>query len=318
MAVYSYISAGLTPSDIFAENNSFYITAGLPPNDVSYEIAISDLKLAQIFYVYDQFIPSKASLYIKPTSGLSIPYFDVSSAVAIDALNFKQLSQADNKNLPYTSYDDFSAKGSVYTVELDSSGSYAVLTYPIKADSSGQVNLYLRIRTSTGRFRAYIYLNSSHVATIDQLGAPVGAWGWAVTNFDLPDGDIHDLKIQMRENGNALDRLVLSQNAIVPGNVNDYQSSFITAHLQVYTTNAQDRPLSPLYIYDYKTTLGELVNEDWYNFDMRFLDDSLAVSWNDKFALVLFSSGGNENNYLVWELTNNDDPYICGPSAIKT
>jgi len=317
MSMYMHMPAGLCPPDIFSVNNSIYVTAGILPGDVSYEIAASSLKLAQIFYVYNQFVPSKASVYIKTVFGYSVPYFDVSSAVAIDALNFSALVQGGNKNIVSTSYNDFSGKGCMYVLEIDSAGSYAISSYPIKATQSGNVNIYLRGRTSTGRFVADLYLDSALVATIDQLGAPVAAWGWFGSTFNLPDNMIHTLKIRMRENGNAIDRFCIGQDPIVPGNVNDYQSSYITLHFQIYSVNAQDKPVLPLYIYGYKTTLDEMRNHDWYNFAMSFLDDSLSTLWDDKYAIVLFSSGSSNNNYLIWELTDNNDPYICGPSAIR-
>ncbi len=316
MEEYIYISSGLCPPDIFSDNNSIYVTAGLLPGEVSYEIATSSVKLAQIFYVYNQFVPSKASVYIKPISGYSVPYFDVSNAVTIDALNFSQLDQGTNKNVVYTDYEDFSGKGSMYVLGLDYSGSYASLYYPIKADEAGTVYIYLRGRTSSGRFVADVYVDSVLVVSFDQIG-PVGAWGWFGQSFTLTDSSVHTLEIRMKEVENALDRFCISKVAITPDNVNNYQNAYITLHFQIYTVNTGDEPIAPLYIYDYKTTLEELRNSDWYNFSLNFLEDSLAVPWDSKYAIVMFSSGGSERNYLIWELTDNDNPYICGPSAIK-
>jgi hypothetical protein len=314
---YIYVSAGLSPPDIFTDNNSIYVTAGLLPNDVSYEIATSQLKLGQIFYIYDQFTPAKVSVYLKVIGQYNVPYFDISSTVVVDALNFSDLDQSANKLIPYEGYNNYSGKGSMYVLELADNGQHATLYYPIRGNDGQQANIYLRGRTSTGRFRADIYLDGTVVAQIDQFGAPIAAWGWFGQTFNIPDSSVHTLGIRMLEPGNALDRFCISQVAVTPDNVNTYQSSFITLHFSIYSLDANDKPDEFLYIYDYKTSLDELKNDDWYSFDFDFLDTSYSVPLNDKYAIVLFSSGGNSTNFLVWELTENTDPYICGPSAVR-
>ena len=312
---YVYISAGLCPPDIFSDNNSIYVTAGLLPNDVSYEVATSHFKLGQIFYVYGQFVPSKVSVYIRMSGNYNVPYFDITSPVAIDALNFSNLTQSQNKNIPYEKYDDYSAKGSLYTLKLYNNDNCAIVYYPIKG-TTGTVNMYIRSRTSTGRFIANIYLDEDVISTINQI-APVATWGWIGQTFNITDDNIHTIGIQMLEDGNAVDRICISQSVVVPDNVNDYQNSFLTLHYMIYSTDDNDQPKDFINIYDYKTSLDELRNDDWYNFGVNFLDNSLSIPFTDKYAIVLFSSGGSQDNFLVWELTDNNDPYICGPSAIK-
>ena len=99
--------------------------------------------------------------------------------------------------------------------------------------------------------------------------------------------------------------------------VNNYADAYITIHTNLYTVDVNDRPDSEMYIYDFKTTIDEVLTDDWYNFSLSFLDESRVVSFENKHALVLYSVGSNQNKYIVWEISDADE-YIDGPSAIKS
>ena len=317
MSTTWYMTAGLCSPDVFGENNSIYLTSGLSPMDADDSMALSSLKLAQIFYVYGQFIPTKASIYLKTVGDGYSDYFDVSATVSIDALNFSHIVQSGHKFMPYTLYDDYTGKASLYLKNITSGSGYPKVYYPVKTSSPGTYTLWVRSRSSTGNFVADVYVDDVLAGTINQAAVPALAWSWFSTNFTLQDQNKHIISLRLRETETAIDKLCIASSVIVPASINEYQSSFITVHLQVYTVNADDVPQTQLDIYDSKSTATEIQADDWYNFDLNFLDSSESITFDNKYALVVFSVGGNSTRYVVWEFVETLDPYICGPSAIK-
>ena len=97
-------------------------------------------------------------------------------------------------------------------------------------------------------------------------------------------------------------------------------SPFVTIHMRVYEASISDLPEDALFIYDSKTTIDEIIQDDWYNFDIKILDTrcgyTQASSFSEKYFLSLSSSGGNENNFVLWELVDNDE-YMVLPSFFK-
>ncbi len=89
--------------------------------------------------------------------------------------------------------------------------------------------------------------------------------------------------------------------------------------MQVYDSNG-DNPTTPLYIYDYKNSITEITNSDWYNFNIKTLDVYHGYTKKEHFTgdyfLVMSCSGTEFENFVVWELVDNDE-YTAFPSAIK-
>jgi len=276
------------------------------------------VKLAQIFGVYDQFVPTKASLYLRPKLNDPSSVFLFSDDVSIDSLNFSSLSQGVNKLVPSETVVDFTGTGYLSVDVFDETGSYATVDYPIRASSTGQYRLWLRTRTSTGIFRSEVFLGGTSVGNINNLAA-TASWEWNSTIINIENTDTNILKIQPTVDGSFIDKIYITSDTItapVGAGPDISASPYITIHVRLYTVDNNDIPVDPLYVYDYITTIFDLKTDDWYNFNLNFLDSSRAVSFSDKYALVVYSSGSDESRYIVWEISDADE-YIDGPSAIN-
>ena len=313
------MTSGVPCGDVLLEPSStpvVYITSGLIGPDALPLPELTSVKLAQVFGVYDQFVPTKASVYLKQKVSESIPYILIDGDVAVDALNFSNLLQGTNKLLPSTTFADYSGHGHLCVDEFDSSGSYGVVEYPIKSGSPGNYNIMFRCRKAGNPFIMRVYFDGVLINTINENLAVTGAWNWLFITVNIPDTQIHTLGLSLRQGNAALDKIVIANEWLTLATVNNYTDSYITIHTNLYTVDANDRPESEMYIYDFKTTIGEVQTDDWYSFDLSFLDDSRAVNFEDKHALVLYSVGSNQNKYVIWEISDSDE-YIDGPSAIK-
>jgi hypothetical protein len=89
--------------------------------------------------------------------------------------------------------------------------------------------------------------------------------------------------------------------------------------MKVYDS-LKGEPNSPIFVYDYKNSITEVIQDDWYNFDIKVLDDThgyvTANDFHESFYLVMSVSGSNTSNFIVWELVDNDE-YNAPSSAIK-
>jgi len=286
------------------------------------------VKLSQAFNVFDAFTPTKASVYLKPFSGgSSIDYFDVSTydssadiwGATIDSLNFSTLVQDENALMALEDVLDYTGAGYLESI---GSGDDSQVNYPIRSDTShtGVYVVYIRARSITGRFNVKLFLDDTFEVEIDDAAVPDTSWRWYNTTITISDTDTKLLGIRFFQQGSSIDKIYISPNTLetVPvGQGHSYTDApYITLHAEVYTVDNNDRPVSPLMIYDYKTTLTDVLTEGWYNFDLNFLEPGFAVSFPNSYAIVLFAAGSNNDRYILWELQNFDE-YICGSSAIK-
>ena len=276
------------------------------------------VKLAQIFSVNDRFVPTKASVYLRPKLNNESSYFSFSDNISIDSLNFSSLSQGTNKLIADDTTLGFCGGGYLSADVLDGTGSYASVSYPIQVSSSGQYRLWLRTRTSTGSFRSNIFLDDVDIGNIDNLSS-IASWEWNSLVIDINDTNLHTLEIQPTIDGSIIDKVYITSDVSesVSGDGPDFSvAPYITVHARLYTVDSNNRPITPLFIYDYITTISDLKTDDWYNFDLNFLDSSRSISFSDSYALVLYSSGSSDDKYVVWEITDADED-ADGPSAIK-
>ncbi|MBD3228670.1 MAG: hypothetical protein GF329_10845, partial [Candidatus Lokiarchaeota archaeon] len=295
-------------------------------------MATSGLKIAQVFNVYDVYTPSKASIYLKVKNAESeIDYFNVSAydssvplwGAVIDALNFISLTQNSQKLMAFDDVPDYTGEGFLKAISFSNSpSSNAMVYYPIKSDEDhkGSYTVWIRARTITGQIRLRLYLDDSHVSTIEDNAVPDDSWRWYNANFNLNHTSKKNFGIEIDTLNVAIDKIYIAPSALDTPPVSvghDFTDSpYITVHGELYTVDSLGRPEVPLYIYDYKTTAGELRFNGWYNFDLSFIDSNWATSFTDRYAFVLFSSGSLSNKYILWEF-GDVDPYVCGPSAIK-
>jgi hypothetical protein len=66
-------------------------------------------------------------------------------------------------------------------------------------------------------------------------------------------------------------------------------------------------PKEQYFIYDYKTTRSEVIQDSWYNFNINFLDALGEKEYSDLCALVLSSTGGHERNFVFWDLVDSNE-----------
>ena len=269
------------------------------------------VSLAQIFDVLGQYVPTKASLYLKRVGANSNSAFDLSSGeVIVDASNFQNITAGSN-NLILDTISGYTGNGSMTSVGSGSTNG-AFLNYPVSTDSPGRYTAALRIY-SLGHISVDVLINGLVVGSITS-NVSVG-WHFVSAHFVLPDTNIYQLGFRVKENGGSLDKICITVNDttfVDPGP--DYDPSpFVTIHLQVFNVNGQT-PTTPLDIYAYKTTLDEVVVDDWYNFAINLFQGS--NSFTGSYALVLSATGSQESNFIIWEMMDNDE-YLILPSAIK-
>ncbi len=312
-----------------------FVVVGAPENDDGaigggsiyfYENPPVRLRLAQEFEVNQTFLPSKASVYFKRKGqnlGSAWLCYD-SVPTIIDASNFSTISR-DEKNIVIFDDQLGSFTGNGYMVLMDNTfSSYQIVNFPIQAFSPGTFNVWLRcLSQNSSVFNADLLIDGVVSKTISEevLDPSVLEWTWINTKIILPDVNEHILGIRMKEKGAVLDKIYIDSSSTVPYSegAENTTSPYLTVHMKVYSSEGEE-PCNPLYIYDYKNSLTELKQDDWYNFDIKSLDNLHgyinAFDFYGNYFLVVSCSGSNPDNYIVWEMMDNDE-YSYSPSAFK-
>lgn len=192
--------------------------------------------------------------------------------------------------------------------------------YPIKSTLSSFPETYkvwLRVRSVYGLFSAGIYLDS--VLKDSAYSTSISSeWSWISSTLILEDSNIKELGIKIHSFGSELDKVFITpeSSGVIPSGLGPLfnPSPYITVHAKIYKTDNL-LPSVPLYIYDYKNSLENIIANGWYNFDTNFLDNAWSESFYGKYAFVLFSAGTNHNQYLIWDQENSDE-YTGNPSAV--
>ena len=277
------------------------------------------VQLAQIFETTET--PTKASVYLKRGGSNSGSAFDIDLPKTIDSTNFKTIEQGTHKLI--LSEDSQQTGDGVLSIEpfgpetSSTSGVlYPIVHYPVKTTNPGRFFVHMRVKSPSGNLQVSLLIDD--VIIKEEAFSFSAGWTWIMMEFALADIDIHHLGIRLEENSSAIDKLYISDdNDPMSGNGPDFTDSpFITVHMQVYETDGVDTPTNPLKIYDFKNTIDEIAVDDWYNFNISVIDSSISVNFMGRFALVMSSSGGSDDNYVIWELVDNDE-YVLLPSAIR-
>ena len=315
-----------------------FIAVGSPDNESAttggsvyiYEDPSVNLRLAQEFEVVRQFIPSKASVYLKRV-GENIsnfwPIYNTTKTV-IDATNFSTITKEENRVIFNDTIADFTGNG--YMVLDEDNPSFSdldndVVNYPVRAIDPGTYNLWIRcINTVNDNLEIEVLIDGNVSKTINTLiDNPSDGleWSWVSATLVLPDNRDHTLGIRIKEIGVAIDKLYIDFSSDTPHTEGpDYiQAPYLTAHMKVYDS-LKGEPGVPLYIYDHKNSITEIIQDDWYNFDIKVLDDThgytVSNDFSENYYLVMSVSGSNTSNFITWELVDNDE-YNAPSSAIK-
>jgi hypothetical protein len=290
-----------------------------------YEDSSARLRLAQEFSVNGEYLPSKASIYLKRAGQNSSNYWAIYTAVktVIDATNFSTLTYGDNIITFSDTLPDFTGNG--YMISMDDTYStFSSVNYPIRAIAASTFNLWIRcISTISDIFQTDILLDGKVIKTINEtISDPsVAEWSWVNTTIVLPDNREHILGISIKNNGAAIDKICIDSSDAVPYSEGpDYgESPYLTVHMQIYDSIGES-PNSALHMYDYKNSITEIVQSDWYNFDINVLDANHGytskIDFVGNYFLVLSCSGTAPTNFVVWEMMDNDE-YMTSLSAFR-
>ncbi len=307
-----------------------FIIIGSPSNGANgaiyfYEDPPIRLRLAQEFDVDREYLPSKASVYLKRVGKNITNYWPIynTSKTAIDTTNFSTIDYGRNITTFADSLSDFTGNG--YMILMgDTYSDYTTINYPVRAISPATFNLWIRcISTNSVIFQAEILLDGKIIKTItEEVSNPsIEEWRWVNTTLVLPDTREHILGIRIKESGAAIDKICIDASSIIPySEGQEYgESPYLTVHMQVYDSD-RGSPGSALYIYDYKNSITQVVQSDWYNFNINVLDDSRGYTRKNNFSgnyfLVMSCSGTIHDNFVIWEMVDNDE-YMTSPSAFK-
>tara|TARA_Y100000310_G_scaffold57488_2_gene52685 strand:+ start:12214 stop:14238 length:2025 start_codon:yes stop_codon:yes gene_type:complete len=315
--------------DIASEAGAVYFFQDVEPT----------MRLAQEFNVRGEFVPSKTSIYLKRSGNNVFDHFPIENDNnnPIDATNFQSIKQKSNKIIFNDTVPGFTDNGymqflggSVVPLHGNLDSDYPIITYPIKVIDEGVYTLWLRARvedenpSASGTqmpFVADIMLDNVVVTSIVK-NIFDNEWVWVSAKFTFADTIKHNLGIRIKGENNLLDKILITADNREPFLEGPpiLVHPFITTHLKVYEALGGDYPVNPLYMYDYKNSIDEVINDDWYNFNINIIDPVLGYAnesdFPDNYFLVFSTSGNTNDNYVTWELVDNDE-YTDLFSAIK-
>jgi hypothetical protein len=336
------LGSDTAPDDNFGTSVSVsgrFIAVGSPNEDTAasnagavyiYEDPSVRLRLAQEFEVNGEFIPTKASTYLKRVGENTSDFWAIynTQKTVIDATNFSTIDKKGN----IVTFDDtiLGFTGNGYMVMNEDNPSFSdikksVINYPIRAITPDTYDLWLRvINTISNTLEIEVLIDGNVSKTISTLiDNPSDGleWSWINTTLVLPDNRDHTLGIRIKENNVAIDKIYIEVDSSTPYTEGPDLSAapYLTAHMRVYDS-LNGEPNSPIFVYDYKNSITEVIQDDWYNFDIKVLDDThgyvTANDFSENYYLVMSVSGSNTSNFIVWELVDNDE-YNAPSSAIK-
>ncbi len=283
------------------------------------------LRLAQEFEVNGEYLPSKASTYLKRVGENTSNYWPIynTSKTVIDATNFSTIDVGTNIVTFKDSLSSFTGNGYMY-LNSDRSSTFSTINYPVTAIVPDTFNLWIRcLATISTTFQIDVLIDGVKTKTVDGFTSEPSAleWVWINTTIVLPDTREHILGIKIKENGVAIDKIYIDASNDTPFSEGpDYgESPYLTIHMKVYDFSSES-PNNSLFIYDYKNSRDQVVQSDWYNFNINVLDNNHGYTSASNFAgnyfLVMSSSGTTHDNFVVWEMADNDE-YMTLPSAFR-
>jgi hypothetical protein len=208
--------------------------------------------------------------------------------------------------------------GVIRVYEYDANAAYARIHYPITFAEIGTYNFWLRVQMPAGVFNATMFIDDKVLVDIAETGASSTEFIWVSTSFDILDTNEHVISIRSEVDDTTIDKIyITSDSNEMPVSLwKDFDSSpYMTIHCRVYTTSASE-PDTALFIYDHKTTISEIRARGWYNFNLNFLTNSEAINYDGIYAIVVYNSGSDSQQYVVWSQTDDTNNNF-GSSAIK-
>ena len=271
-------------------------------------------KVAQVFPVYDNFTPSKASVHLRTSLHMNSAIFSHSGTdIVIDATNFSELSQGGYKMVLGDSYAGCTGKGYMEVSNI-STGTYPIISFPVSVSTTATYYFYLRVRNPGGGLTIDGYINDDEDSS-QNYPAVGAAWSWVRVDFNLDEGSSYKIGFQLRDAGAMVDKIVMTNIIAIPvGSGPDYSvSPYLTIHMRLFSVGGNSFPVNQYFVYDYKTTISEVVQDSWYNFNISFLHSNGVETYTDLCAIVLSASGSHNRNFIFWDLTPSSE-YTFEPS----
>jgi hypothetical protein len=141
------------------------------------------------------------------------------------------------------------------------------------------------------------------------------AWDWVRVDFDLDADTEYKIGFKLQDVGTMFDKIVMTNIIGIPvGSGPAYSDSpYLTIHMRLFSVDSNTLPETQYFVYDYKTTISEVVQDGWYNFNISFLHDNGVQPYTDLCAIVLSATGSNNTNFMFWDLTDSTE-YSLEPS----
>jgi len=273
-------------------------------------------KRAQIFTVDGGYTPSKTSIYLRMSLFDNCSYFSLSDEPVIEAINFSNIvSDTVSEVYAEDTFAGFTGK-SYLKSDANADSDYPIIYYPIKAGISGTFDVWIRRRNPSGTFDAQIYIDDVLEDTISV--ATSSPWVWSSATITISDTDTHTLGIKLNSDALYMDEILIQPTGdpSPSGSVALTDSPYNTIHAQLYTVSA-GLPSVPLVIDGYKTTIEEISQDGWYNFDLNFITTAGVTAFSDEtYALVIYAAGAREKNFVSWELVDSNE-YLVLPVAAE-
>lgn len=235
--------------------------------------------------------------------------------VSIEAGNFASLTQGNPSAVFDIEGSDYLGSGYIRMQSQVGSGtvSWPTLVYPVCAEKTGQHTVFIRVKStsvSTTAFSFDVSINGgtevSHTSSVS-----TSAWTWIPITIVIPTSDKLDLHITPKTSNVIFDSIHISKSGTVPSTI-EYDSEFITLHFRMYEVDSSSNIIADIPVYKYKTTIDEVVDDNWYNFSLEALPGNSSLDFDSYYASALFSSGSNDKQYLIWDYAedqDNTDPY---------
>jgi len=263
-------------------------------------------------------ILTKASVFLRVVGQTSSPFFTVSDggSVSFDASNFSELEQGNPSAVFEITGSGYYGNGYM-SIGSSSGNSWPTLTYPIVCETAGKYTLFLRVKAED-TFSFALLINGISVNDVI-ASVPSNQWIWISTTFVAVDGRQFSLSIIPKTKNCCIDSLHITTQEFSPTTV-EYQSRFLTLHFKMYEVDDNFTPDAPLPIYGYKTSIEEIVDDNWYNFVLGPLPGHSSINFTAHYATALLSSGGSDSLYFMWDYADSTnellDPYFSSCSLV--
>ena len=254
---------------------------------------------------------TKVSVFLRKI-GTSLSEISITdSGTTFDVANFSSLEQGNPNIIFDNSVTGYYGNGYMAVLPKKGTGDYnwPVLTYTVIANKYGKYSLFLRVRASdTISFSFSLAVNGNIVSThTTYVGT---SWIWVSADVVIQDTKSFRLSIIPQTENVYLDSVHLTQGSL-PSSF-EYSPSFITLHMKMYKVDDNNSPGDIVPVYGYKTSIDEIIDDNWYGFEITPLTGVSSITFDDNYTVALFASGTTDESYLMWDYSSEDssfDPY---------